>query len=73
MDWLLAQAQSASPLFAVGALVALGVLWRQHVQDQRTIKAMGDQMNRSMVATARALTKMAGVINTNTRVNRMRS
>lgn len=67
MDWLLTQAQSASPLFAVGALVALGVLWRQHVKDQRTLEIMGQQMQRSMVATARALTKMATVIDRRSR------
>jgi len=63
VDWLLQQAQSASPLFAFGALVALGILWRQHLKDQKTIETMSIQMTRSMVATARALTKMATVIN----------
>lgn len=29
MDWLLEQAKTAGPLFAIGAILALGIVWRQ--------------------------------------------
>ena len=57
MDWFLTQAQSASPLFAVGCIIVVGVLWRQHIKDAGTIMTMSDANNKALTATAIAIEK----------------
>lgn len=59
VDWLLEQAKSASPLFAFGCLCALGMLWRQYIKDQNTIKSLTSSTTKALVAIARAMTKLA--------------
>lgn len=59
LEWLLEQAKTASPLFAVGCLAAVGVLWRQHIKDQRTIQSLNQSGSRAMTAVARAMTRLS--------------
>lgn len=59
MDWLLSQAQTASPFVAVFCLGACGVLWHTHIKDQRTILSMASSMTRALLASARAMEKLA--------------
>lgn len=66
MDWLLAEAKTAGPFVAAFCLVVLGgtvvVLWRQHLADQRTIASLTASSNRAMLSAARAMTKLATII-----------
>lgn len=64
------QAKTASPLFAVGALTALGILWRQHIKDQNALKALSESTTRALLATGRALTKLATKIEGSNRSRR---
>lgn len=60
MDWLFDQAKTASPFVAAFCIFVAGVLWRQHVKDQRTIVSMGREMTRAMSAVSRNLGRLAG-------------
>ena len=53
LNWVMEQAKAASPLVAVFCLGVAGLLWRQHVKDQRTILAMW----RAQMAAAKAQTR----------------
>lgn len=57
MEWLLTQAQTASPLFAVGCLVGMGVLWRRHNKDSDTILALSESNSKIAAACAVAMEK----------------
>ena len=66
MEWLLAQAQSASPFIATFCMVMLGlaarvlwVLWRQHLLDVKEIKGLNGAYTKAMTASARALERIA--------------
>lgn len=63
MEWLLAQAQTASPFVAVFCLVVSGlgfrVLWKQHQLDLKEIKGLNSAYTKAMTATARALERIA--------------
>lgn len=64
MDWLLQQAQTASPFVAVFCLTALGIvvplLWRQHIKDQVTILAITKEGNEAMLAISVSMERLAG-------------
>lgn len=63
MEWLIGQAQTASPFIAVFMMVVGGsavlVLWKQHQKDQQRLESITAQGNRAMTAAAKALTKLA--------------
>lgn len=62
MDWLLQQAQTASPFVAVFCLMALGVLYRQHIKDQATIIAMAKSAGEAITKSAVAIEGLTGMI-----------
>jgi len=62
MDWLLQQAQTASPFVAVFCLTACAVLYRQHIRDQITILSMAKSQGEAMTSTAVALERMVSAI-----------
>lgn len=66
MEWLIEQAKVASPFVAMFSLLVSGfavkVLWAQHQQDQKTILELSAELKRSMTATARALARLAAMI-----------
>ena len=68
-EWLPEQLKTASPLFAVASVVALGVVWRImlriHQQDRKTIAELTRTIvsitrdgTRAMVANAKAMEKL---------------
>lgn len=59
MEWLLSQAQTASPFVAFFCLGACSLLWRQHIKDQRTIASITLSVTRAMIASARAMEKLS--------------
>lgn len=62
MDWFLIQAQNASPLFAVGCILGIGVLWRTHMRDQQTIATISKASADSALAAAVAIEKGTATI-----------
>lgn len=72
MEWILEQAKTASPFVAVFCLMVSGlavkVLWGQHQRDQQTILSLSGELKRSMTATAKALAKLAAMIESSGRV-----
>lgn len=62
MDWLLQQAQTASPFVSVFCLTAAGVLYRQHIKDQATILSIANSSNEAMAKAAVAIEGLTGVI-----------
>jgi len=61
-DWFLEQIKTASPPVAMAAVVALIILWRQHVKDQKTIRMLTAASNKAMTSAAKALTRLATLI-----------
>lgn len=62
MDWFLIQAQNASPLFAVGCIIGIGVLWRQHIRDQQTIAIIGKASSDALLAAGISIEKGSATI-----------
>jgi len=66
MDWLLTQAQTASPFVAVFCIIVLGtvvpVLWRRHLKDQDNHNRLSQAFLRSNVAQAKAMNAISRAI-----------
>ena len=70
MDWLLKQAETASPFVAVFSLGVAGILWRQHLKDARTVASLVASSNRAMIAATRAITRLGTIVDGVTRKER---
>lgn len=74
MNWLMTQAQQASPFIAVFCLSALGVvtsvLWRTHVKDTKTILEMSRSYGEAMNATSLAMERLTSAVVNNGRGRR---
>lgn len=53
-------AQKATPVVVILLLGAVGVLWRQHIQDQQQLRALGESMAQAGISMAKAVTRIAG-------------
>lgn len=62
MDWLLTQAEKASPLFSVGCILGIAVLWRQHISDQKTIATISKASSDASLAAALSIKEATATI-----------
>lgn len=60
-EWILGQAQQYGVAYVL-MLGAVVVLWRTHVQDQKTIREMSRSQGEAMTATAVAMEKVSAAI-----------
>lgn len=66
LSWLMEEAKTASPLFAVFALgvggIAVAVMRRDNQRLQKTIESMGRSQTKAMLAVARNLATLSAKI-----------